>query len=133
MYDNKPTKGFWSAPIQIGLEMQRAILAKSPTAGTEIRKRGAVVIGGGALCRAAVHSLVKGLGAQKVFIIGHDDDGELMETLEHLHKSGFGEAIIKCASLDQIPISGRSYKPPAAIINTIPDELLQSDRSTPPL
>ena len=59
--------------------MQRAILAQSPTAGREIRKRGAVVIGGGALCRAASYCLVNGLGAQKVFIIGHDDDGELNE------------------------------------------------------
>jgi hypothetical protein len=66
-----------------------------------------------------------------VFIIGHDDDDVLKDTLEHLHKSGFGEAIIKCASLDQIPISGGSYAPPAVIVNTIPDELLRSDRSIP--
>lgn len=59
--------------------MQRAILAQSPTAGTDIRKRGAVVIGGGALCRATVYCLVNGLGSQTLFIISHDDDGELNE------------------------------------------------------
>jgi quinate dehydrogenase len=112
--------------------MQRAILARGPTADTEIQNRGAVVIGGGALCRAAVYCLVKGLGARKVFIIEHDDDSELTETLSHLRKSGFGEeAIIKCSSLDQLRISGPACAPPAVIINTIPDELLRSERDLP--